>query len=178
MNLKVTDISDKTRGLAEKLKKNKWLLVGLAVGLVLLLIPWGGGGEQAQNQSMDVPSFALDKEEKKLEKALSKIDGVGEVSVILTLRSSIQQEAAWDDESNYESDADGAYTSNGRRTLVKVQSGSSSQSPVVLTYYYPEYRGALVIVEHLNASTKLEITDAVSALTGLSTDKVSVIQGN
>ena len=36
MNLKVTDISDKTRGLAEKLKKNKWLLVGLAVGLVIL----------------------------------------------------------------------------------------------------------------------------------------------
>ena len=42
---------------------------------------------------------------------------------------------------------------------------------------YPEYLGALIVAEGAgNAETKLKLTQAVAALTGLSTEKITVVK--
>ena len=42
---------------------------------------------------------------------------------------------------------------------------------------YPEYRGALVVAQGAdNAAIKLAITQAVAGLTGLSSDKITVVK--
>ena len=42
---------------------------------------------------------------------------------------------------------------------------------------YPRYRGALVVTEGSGSSLKLAVTQAVAALTGLSTDRITVVTG-
>jgi hypothetical protein len=52
-----------------------------------------------------------------------------------------------------------------------------SNEAVTLIYVYPKYRGALVGCTGAGSALRLEITKAVAALTGLSTDKITVIKG-
>ena len=49
---------------------------------------------------------------------------------------------------------------------------------IVFMDLYPEYKGALIIAENAGAAIKLEITNAVSALTGLTSDKITVVAGS
>ena len=77
--------------LTTALEKYKFILLVLAAGLLLLLLPTspGGGAESAAAESGRVAEFAfsVDELEEKLEATLSKIDGAGEVTVALTLRT-------------------------------------------------------------------------------------------
>ena len=57
--------------------------------------------------------------------------------------------------------------------------GSGSSAEVVVTgSSFPDYVGALVVCEGGGSATvRLQVTQAVSALTGLSSDRISVIKG-
>ena len=86
--------------LTTALEKYKFILLVLAAGLLLLLLPTspGGGAQSATTESGSVAEFAfsVDELEEKLEATLSKIDGAGEVTVALTLRTGARQVLAQD----------------------------------------------------------------------------------
>ena len=49
------------------------------------------------------------------------------------------------------------------------------QTPIVKQTWYPTYRGALVVCQGGDqAAVRLAVTEAVTALTGLSADRVTV----
>ncbi|MDD6189758.1 MAG: hypothetical protein PUB32_09335 [Clostridiales bacterium] len=159
-----------------KLLKKRWLLIAaLVLGLVLLCLPGGDGKTMASAKAEDRPEFSLEEEEKRISQALEKIAGVGEVSVMLTLKSSVEQRVARDESTQYRTLSEG-YELSSESSAVRLQS-NSGQEPIVLKYVYPEYKGALVVVENVSAAMRLEITNAVASLTGLSTDKISVVPG-
>ena len=57
--------------------------------------------------------------------------------------------------------------------------GSGSQEVVPLQTLAPEFRGALVVCPGGgDPRVRLTLTQAVSALTGLGTDRISVCEGN
>lgn len=177
--MKVTFFSEPWQKLVDKLKKNKLLIILILAGLVLLIIPWGSlKSGDAENKTSDVgePDFSLEQEQKRIEAALSKIDGAGEVTVLLSLKSGVSREVASDEESESRNQ-DNDSSSSASKSTVKIQTGSGSQNALTLRYIYPVYQGALVITESANSSVKLAITEAVSALTGLSTDKITVVKG-
>lgn len=175
MKMQFTKWGEKGEALLAALKK-KWLLIAaLALGLVLLAAP-GDGAEAETVRGSQVPEFSLEEEEAKLARALEKMDGVGKVSVVLTLKSSVEQKIARDESTQYRTLTEG-YELESDSSAVRVQSGSGVQEPVTLKYLYPEYKGALIIAEHAGAAIKLEITNAVSALTGLTSDKITVVAG-
>jgi len=147
-------------------EKNKAVLIVLLVGIAVIL--WPGGGEQREQapvpeQAESPHLFSLEEKETRIAYALSHIAGAGEVIVVLSLRTSVEQEVAVDEDSG------------GRRETVIIGAGAGVQSEVTLRYRYPEFRGALVVSAGAdNATVRLQITQAVAALTGLGTDRITV----
>lgn len=158
-----------------KTVKSSQILIGaLVIGIMLLVIPWGSGSKEPEQQTavQPVPSFDLEAEERRLEAALSKIEGAGKVTVVLTLDTSSERKLAEDRESSSDTEADGSTRIRDSTETVKM-----SDEAVTLIYVYPRYRGALIVCTGAGSALRLEITRAVAALTGLSTDKITVIKG-
>ena len=154
------------------LRKYSYVLLIAAVGIVLLLLPSGGrdSPETETPAQEEGASFDLDAFEKKLEHTLSQIEGVGTARVVLTLDSGSRQVLA----RNQERAGDGANSN----TVVTVGRGSGSQEVVPLQTVAPEFRGALVVCPGGgNASVRLKLIEAVSAVTGLGSNRISVCAG-
>ena len=152
------------------LGKYSYVLLVMAVGVVLLLLPSGGRDSPEEPAREEEAAFDLEAFEKKLEAALSQIEGAGETRVVLTLDGGSRQVLA----RNQDREGDGG-TSN---TVVTVGKGSGQQDVVPLQTVAPEFRGALVVCPGGgNAAIRLRIIEAVSALTGLGSDRISVCAG-
>ena len=64
-----------------------------------------------------------------------------------------------------------------RRETGTLGRGSGTQDVVVTRERYPSYQGAVVVCEGAgDAAVRLALTEAVSALTGLSADRISIVQ--
>jgi len=155
---------ERVRKIAEK---HKYVLIVLLAGLLIIL--WPGSRETSDDalpatEHTESPlSFSLLEKEQRIAHALSQIEGAGDVIVVLSLRTSLEQEVAIDEDSA------------GRRETVTISTGSGTQREVTLRYHYPEFRGALVVSQGADdASVRLQITQAVAALTGLGTDRITV----
>ncbi len=156
----------------EALGRYQYALLIIAVGAVLLLLPTGGRDsprEEAPDQAEE-SSFDLEGFERKLEKALSQVEGAGETRVVLTLEGGSRQVLA----RNQDREGDG----RASNTVVTVGKGSGQQEAVPIQTVAPEFRGALVVCPGGgNAATRLKLIEAVSALTGLGSDRISVCAG-
>lgn len=149
--------------MAGKFLKNKYALGVLLVGLALLLLPTGGADRDAPapaGTELAAPDFSIAGEEKRLAGALEQIDGAGEVTVLLSLKSTASRELA-----------------QGKEQPLVISTGSGTQSAVELWYDYPEYLGAVIISSGAQSSrVKLDIVKSVSAFTGLPSDRITVIR--
>lgn len=158
------------------LDQYKYVLIVIAVGIVLLL--WPSGEEkkspkaEPDAQSAQEESFDLAALEEKLSQTLSKVEGAGKVSVTLTVKSGMEQVLA--------SDRSTSVTDRGssvEEETVLVDSGSG-QEAVLLMQRYPTFQGALVVCEGGdNAEIRLLMARAVSALTGIGADRITVCKG-
>ena len=126
--------------------------------------PGGGNPGPGGGAAFDLEAF-----EERLERTLSQIEGAGEARVLLTLDGGSRQVLA----RNQERDGEG-----GSNTVVTVGKGSGQQEAVPIQTVAPEFRGALVVCPGGgNAQVRLKMIEAVSALTGLGSDRISVCQG-
>lgn len=160
-------------------RKYKFVLLVLLIGVVLLVWPAGNGIAQKVEASA-APAAArtetADDMEERMEAILSRIDGVGELELMLTVESTGQQEFAVDTELRY-SGQTAAPDDYSRRSETVVVSGSGGDTPVVARNICPTYRGALVVCQGGgSAEVRLAVTQAVSALTGLSSDRITVVK--
>ena len=169
-------------GYAEKLikfiQKYKYVLIVIVAGILLMQLPGIGGATENTAQigqwGGEYQTETVEQIEKKIREALRLIEGIGRAEVVLTLNSSI--------ETLYQTDlteglslTDMEEESEVAVKTVLFQTGSGYQSALVVKRVYPEYRGALIVCEGGDmAAIKLEVTKAVSALTGLSSDKITV----
>ena len=152
------------------LGKYSYVLLVIAAGVVLLLLPSGGRDSPKAPDREEETAFDLDAFEEKLGRSLSQVEGAGEVQVVLTLDGGSRQVVA----RNQERDGEGG----GSNTVVTVGKGSGQQAVVPLQTVAPEFRGALVVCPGGgNAAIRLKLIEAVSALTGLGSDRISVCQG-
>lgn len=154
------------------LEKYKFVFLVILAGIILLLLPTGKRNTRpAQNiSSAQAAELAFDVEamEQKIEGALSQIDGAGNATVVLTVRGGPRQVLAQDGKQSEKENS----VSN-----VIVSKGSGLQDTVVIQQVYPQYQGALVVCPGGgNPAVRLKLVDAVSALTGLGADKISVCQ--
>ena len=151
----------------ELISKYRFVLLIAAVGILLMLMP-SFGGEKGQDARTA---------QKELEEILSDIDGVGRVRVMLTVASGIQRVYQSDREISYSGLASTPedYTSTTQTVLLD-RSGSGDEA-LQTQELYPPYVGALVVCDGAgNSGTVLKVKEAVSVLTGLGSDKISVIK--
>ena len=156
------------------LDRYKYVLIVIVVGIILLLWPTGErerntetGGTTGVRETFD-----LDALEEKLSKTLSKVEGAGEVTVTLTVKSGMEQVLASDRTTSVSERG-----SSVEEETVLVNSGGG-QETVLLTQKYPTFQGALVVCEGGDsAEIRLLLTQAVSALTGLGADRITVCKG-
>ena len=164
------------------LKKYKYAAVILLLGIVLVTIPSKKGSKQEAETGQPTETVMEDDYTQTLqvqmEEMLSKIEGAGEVRVMLTLRrgsmTHYQSDVQWD-----VSEEDSQKRSSEDKKTVILSEGSAYDTLAVSTVEYPLFQGALVISEGAErASVKLDLIQAVAALTGLSSDKITVVKMN
>lgn len=157
----------------ELFKKYKWPAVVLAVGIALMLLPLTAQKEQ-KVVSQNEDSFSLTKTQEDMERILSKIHGVGRVTVMLTLKSGNTLQLAQNNDYTEKE-----HEKKQNLEVIKLNRGSGTQEVVVTQETYPVYLGAVVVCDGADdANVCLSVTEAVSVLTGLSSDKITIAKWN
>ena len=154
------------------LERYRYALLVVAVGALLLLLPTGGTQPAAEERQMDRETFfQMEELEEKLARTLSNIHGAGKTEVMLTLKSGSRQVLAQDTQSRGEGERSVSTVTQGR--------GSGSQEVVPLQTVAPQFRGALVVCAGGDdPGVRLQVIRAVSALTGLGSDCITVCRGD
>ena len=155
------------------LKKYRFAALILFVGILLMTVP---GRMQQNNGDTSVISSTSPVVQKdvttELTEILSQIQGVGKVRVMLTISAG--------EKTIYQEDQDvvtGDNSSTVRTETVIITDSNRGQQGLVTQVLPPSYLGAIVVCQGGDlASVKLAVLDAVSKITGLSADKISVLK--
>ncbi len=177
-------------------------LIAAGVMLLILSVPglfrqWDGAnpkGKQVVNRNVthsisdshtDQTQAFTESMERRLENTLRKVKGIGDVEVMITVKSSKEQIALKDNTnqqtSNQESDAQGGSRSesntNKSEETVMSQAGSGESSPYVVKELEPEVEGVLVIARGGDdAKIISEINSAVQVLFNVPAHKIKVMK--
>ncbi len=178
----------------KKIKKDQLLIIFLA-GILLLVISLPAGkksgryGEEngirgstpKEEYSQDEYLYNL---ERRLERALSQMAGVGDVTVMITLKSSAEKVVEKDldtaKEAVTESDSQGGARStqnNSHRETTVYADGNTQGEPYVSKEISPQIEGVVVIAGGGGDSVvKQNITEAVQVLFGIDTHKIRIMK--
>lgn len=158
----------------KKLGRYKYVFLVIVAGVLLLTLPVSKENKtDAQDYSSTEEDFSVDALEEKLCGILSEIDGAGRVNVMLTVESGMKRVFA----QNIRMDREDSALQNEAETVV-LSSGNGMEDTVLVQQIYPQFQGALVVADGGgDPSVRLNITEAVAALTGLGADKISVCKG-
>lgn len=149
----------------EKLEEYKYVILVIGLGLFFLLLPTSEKTEEVQQNPSDINVYLKDFETH-LAENLSLIQGAGETQVVLTLKNNGEKILAQD----IQIDPQGKST----KETVTIGNGNSQQV-IEIQQDSPEFQGALIICKGGdNPTVKLELIQAVSALTGLRSDNITV----
>ena len=158
----------------EKLKKYRYPALILLLGLLLLLLPTGKKTISEQPEEPVAASqedFDLEAFTREAEALLSRMQGAGEVRLLLALETDGQQTYLTD----LEESAGETGSQSQRETVLVNRDGN--QYPVTVYRRYPEFRGAVVLCTGGDSpSLTLQLKEAVSSLTGLGMDKITVLK--
>ena len=146
--------------------KYKYPILVALVGLGLMLLP----SEQEPSEPLEPPRAVERSLEEKLEALLGRIEGAGQVSVLLTEKEGSQTLYQTDSQT----DAD---ESGSRRTddTVLIEDENRTESGLVRQTLGPVYRGAVILCQGADDPTvKLAVVEAVRCVTGLGADQISV----
>lgn len=152
---------------------NIHLIIILLVGAFLMVFPFGGEKKSSDNEKFVELSVDYKRE---LEEILSRINGVGDVNVMVTYSSSFEKNIAYEKNSNKNEKKDGdnkIINETSSNTNVVLSSGE----PFVVKQIYPEIKGVVVVADGAeDIFVKQNITDAVTTALGIAPHKVCVVK--
>ena len=157
--------------LRDILKKYRFAALVALAGVVLMLLP-GKKDSMPDAETAERETFSLEETERRMAEMLGAMDGVGRVQVMLTLKNGPELELAEDAD---DTDRDGEL--RRQREPVTLNRGSGYEDVVVTEQTYPVYQGAVIVCQGAGDSgVHLAVVQAVSVLTGLGSDKITVVQ--
>ncbi len=178
--MKRNDWREAARGFGARLGKLKYPILVLLLGLALLALPPRGektaepaGPPGDAGEAGDESVAAV---EARMERILGEIEGAGRVRVMLQYAAGEKSIYQTDSEQEVRTGEEEKETRTSVQTVLASKE-SSRDSPVVVQTIYPTFRGALVVSEGAgDSAVKLNLVNAVSSLTGLGADKITVIK--
>lgn len=165
------DIISAKGKLSELIKKYKYVALVLLIGLVLMMLPTG------KRESTPQASAALQQpEEPSVNEALagilSTIEGAGKVQVFLTVAAGEQTIYQTDERLS----KNGESTDTQSETVI-ITDDQRNEIGLVRQVNPPIYQGAIVVCQGADSPVvQLSIVDAVSKVTGLGADRISVLK--
>jgi len=109
-----------------------------------------------------------------MEQILRNMSGVGQVRVLLTMDTDGERYLARNNELRYSGSA-ASPEEYSRSSEVVLADEAAGDAVVITSRVYPRYRGALIVCQGGDrADVKLTVTQAVAALTGLSSERITV----
>lgn len=151
------------------IKKYRYVILVLAVGMVLMALPSGTAEPETVTATEPAQTETL---EERLAGILSQIDGAGRVQVLLT--------ESQGEKVVYKEDVDsdtGENSSSLRSETVIVSDADRAEAGLVEQVNPPVYQGAVIVCQGGDrAAVRLAIVEAVASATGLSADKITVLK--
>lgn len=145
-------------------KKYRYVLLVLVVGLIFMLIPSKKEDEEQVQPAETVQTHLQPSLDELLADILSKIEGAGRVQVLLT--------KAKGEETVYQTDTNGTQIST-----VIISSQERAEEGLIMQVNPPVYLGAIVVCQGADSpSVRLAVVEAVSDVTGLGSDRISVLK--
>ena len=153
------------KDIRETLKKYRWAALVLLCGIALMCLPQQ---KQAQKTALPEPQPRQTLEES-LEKILAQVSGAGDVRVLLSGQVS--------ETKRYQTDETASGGGELRQETVIVTGENRVQTALVRQTEAATYRGAIVVCQGAeNPKVMLAIVQAVAAVTGLSTNRITVLK--
>lgn len=158
-------------GIIDIFKKNKYVLLILVIGLILLTVPSFTDSENEKEVITESSENILSIEDQ-LSRILSSVEGAGKVQVMLSIASG--------EETLYQTD--GSRSSNGdhlseNNDTVTVNNSDRSETGLIRQVNPPIYSGAIIVCQGADdAKVRFAVTEAVANITGLGADKISVLK--
>ncbi len=168
----MSDYSEKLSVLTDKIMKDKKALLIVALAIIgMLLILFSGGSKTETEISRGEPESEFSKDcEEKLQRLISKIEGVGKVSVMITYESGEENIFASDKEESFR---------NGEQKIKNdyiIVDGDNGETGLKIKSVYPEIKGVAVVCSGASDPIiKERIISVVSALFDISTKNISVV---
>lgn len=150
-------------------EKYKYVLLIVILGLVLMLWP----SKKESNpviQTTSPPSQQISISEE-LCTILGQIRGVGRVRVMITEQSGSETHYQTDESATQNTDS----IANDSRTVL-ISSGGA-ETGLIKSVTAPVYQGAIVVCQGADdPAVRLAVSQAVSSVTGIRTDRISVLK--
>lgn len=161
------DLSKLKSHLMQAVTKYKFVLLILCIGVALILIPVGRSEDSTASIIINKDTSSYISEDA-LASILTKIKGAGKVEVLLSVEYSAQKD--------YQINTDGS-TAGIRSTTVTVTDAQRNETGLINRTQSPIYRGAIIVCEGAdNPSVHLCVVRAISNITGLRSDQISVLK--
>lgn len=144
------------------IKKYRYAVLVVVLGLALMALP-----RSAKTVPEPEPETQLQEKDfsQELSEILSRIDGVGRVEVLLTQATGA--------ETLYQADPG---TGEALDTVI-LSKGSGQQEGLIRQVNPPTYLGAIIVCQGGDEPTvRLHVVEAVSRVTGLGADQISVLK--
>ena len=182
------------KGILKNITIEKWLLIGGA-GIVLILCSDSCSGKKSEENksvtegNVNAGEGTLDSQEyvdaleDKLESLIRKIDGAGDVKVMITVKSTSTKEVLKEDSVSEkelkETDSNGgnrdSYEVSKDEKVILNEEGNSVKSPFVVSEANPEVEGVAVVAQGGDSPVvKEKITGIIKALFGIEINKIAV----
>ncbi len=165
--MELSGIGDKV---CDFIKKYRYVLLILLLGIGLMLLPDGDNQEEA-----DTPQVAVSQEpdiSQQLSEILGQIQGTGQVKVMLTCASG--------KETIYQSNVHTVTEEGGfseQRETVLFTNAERGEEGLIKQIIPEKYLGAVIVCQGADTpSVRLAIVEAVSDVTGLGADRISVLK--
>lgn len=152
------------------IKKYKFPILIIAVGMLLMAMPSlkTENSPPKQKQSETTQNTF----ENELALLLRQVQGAGDVEVLLTTAEGEETVYQTDVDQNRNSDSE-----NNRSDTVTLTKSDREQQGLIRQIKAPIYRGAIIVCQGADsADVRLSLVDAVSKITGLRSDQISVLK--
>lgn len=188
--MKMQDFMQKIK--EKKLKRSDWLILVLAGILILIIaLPTDTKGkkqaeEAKENISKENNTMEASKDEieQKLEDILGKIDGAGDVKVMITYQDSgtqvVEKDKNTSENSVEESDSTGGVRSTKEQQLQEstvYEDADAGNTPFVSKELLPKVEGILIVASGGdNQKVKQNISEAVLALFQVEAHRIKIVK--
>ncbi len=166
------DIKQHSNKIFNFIKKYKYAAIVLLIGIALMLLPEISNANTETKQIEQNNKIYTEKLDSKLADILCKVEGAGRVEVILTVSEGEQ--------TVYQTNTDQSGDEQGldmKSNTVIITNSSRNECGLVMRVDPAKYLGAIILCQGADSqAVRLAITEAVSKITGLGSDRICVLK--